>query len=325
MKAIRQYEFGPAENLRYEDVPDPEPAEGQVLVAVEAAGVHLIDTKIRQGVSYGPPPELPMTPGREIAATVEALGASVVQAWLGKRVVGHLGMANGGYAEKAVIAATSLHEIPAQVSAATAVASIGTGRTTLVALDLARVTESDVVLVTAAAGGIGNLLVQAAGRHLGATVIGVAGGVDKVARVRDLGADVAVDYLEPGWPDRVRAALSDQQVTTVLDGVGGDALDRAAELLGRGGRIVSYGWASEQPSALDEDVLRERGIEQSWVVGPRAAPMGDIRELETRSLAATRNGVWLPLLNPPYKLAEAAAAHTAIETRGTIGKVVLVP
>lgn len=129
MKAIRQYEFGPAENLRYEDVPDPELAEGQVRVAVEVAGVHLIDTKIRQGESYGPAPELPMTPGREIAGTVEALGAGVEEAWRGKRVVGHLGMASGGYAEKAVITATSLHEIPEQISASAAVASIGTGRT----------------------------------------------------------------------------------------------------------------------------------------------------------------------------------------------------
>ncbi|MGI8722642.1 MAG: alcohol dehydrogenase catalytic domain-containing protein, partial [Geodermatophilaceae bacterium] len=99
MKAIRQYEFGPAENLRYEDVPAPEPAEGQVRVAVEAAGVHLIDTTIRRGVEFGPlpVPDLPTTPGREIAGTVEARGGGVDASWLGKRVVGHLGMASGGY------------------------------------------------------------------------------------------------------------------------------------------------------------------------------------------------------------------------------------
>ncbi len=325
MKAIRQYEFGPAANLRYEDVPDPEPAQGQVRVAIEAAGVHLIDTKIRQGVSYGPPPQLPMTPGREIAGHVEALGAGVDRAWLGKRVVGHLGMASGGYAEQAVIAVSSLHEIAEQVGPSAAVASIGTGRTALVALDLAKLTEDDVVLVTAAASGMGNLLVQVAGRHLGATVVGVAGGADKVARVRDLGADPAVDYTEPGWPELVREALGDREVSVVMDGVGSGALEDAAELLGRSGRIVSFGWASGQPGALDESDLNERGIEQSWVVGPSAAPMGVLRELETRSLAATTNGVWVPLLNPPYKLAEAAAAHTAMESRGTIGKVVLIP
>lgn len=325
MKAIRQYEFGPAENLRYEDVPDPEPAEGQVRVAVEAAGVHHIDTKIRQGISYGPPPMLPMTPGREIAGRVEALGSGVDSSWLGRRVVAHLGLASGGYAEKAVITATSLHEIPEQISACAAVASIGTGRTALVALDLAAVTDQDVVLVTAAASGMGNLLVQAAGRHLGATAVGLAGGAEKVARVRQLGADIAVDYRASGWPDRVREALCGRQVTVVLDGVGGDALDLAARLLGRGGRIVSFGSASEEPSTLDESTLQARGIGQSWVVGPKAAPMGDLRVLETRALAATTNGDWDPLLNPPYKLAQAAAAHRALESRGTVGKVVLIP
>lgn len=327
MKATRQYEFGPADNLRYEDVPDPEPADGQVRVAVEVAGVHLIDTTIRKGIAFGalPPPELPMTPGREIAGTVDALGAGVDETWLGKRVVGHLGMASGGYAEKAVIAAPSLHELPEHVSFAAAVASIGTGRTTLIALDLAQLTEADVVLVTAAAGGIGNLLVQAAGRHLGATVVGLAGGAAKVARVRELGADVAIDYTEPGWAGRVRAALGDRQLTVVFDGVGGHVLDGAAELLVRGGQIVSFGWSSGQPSALDQAALADRGIEQLWVVGPKAAPMGDLRELETRSLAATANGVWAPLVNPPYQLAEAAAAHTALENRGTIGKVILIP
>jgi len=327
MKAIRQYEFGPAENLRYEDVPDPEPAEGQVRVAVEAAGVHLIDTTIRQGVAVGPfpVPELPMTPGREIAGTVEALGGGVDEFWLDKRVVGHLGTVSGGYAEKAVIAVGSVHEIADQVSWSAAVASIGTGRTALIVLDLARLTESDVVLVTAAAGGIGNLLVQAAGRERGATVVGLAGGPGKVARVRELGTDVAVDYNEPGWPERVRSALGERQISVVLDGVGGEVLAQAAQLLDRGGRIVSFGWASGQPGTLDEAELAERGIEQSWMVGPKAAPRGDLRALETRSLAATSNGDWVPLLNPPYKLAEAAVAHTALERRETVGKVVLIP
>ena len=224
-----------------------------------------------------------------------------------------------------MIAAASLHEIAERVGWAAAVASIGTGRTALIILDLARLTESDVVLVTAAAGGIGNLLIQAAVRHPGATVVGLGGGAEEVVRVRELGADVAVDYTEPGWPDRVRVALGGREASLVLDGVGGEVLERAAQLLGRGGRIVSFGWASGQPSALNEAELAERGIEQSWMVGPKAAPRGDLRALETRSLAATSNGDWVPLVNPPYKLAEAAAAHIALERRETVGKVALTP
>ena len=207
MKAIRQYEFGPAETLRYEEVPDPVPGEGQVLIAVEAAGVHLLDTNIRSGMTGGPfpPPELPMTPGREVAGTVAATGPGVDPAWVGKRAVAHLGMASGGYAALAIAAATSLHEIPESLSPAQAVATIGTGRTAVGILDAAELTAEDVVLVPAAAGGLGGLFVQAA-RGAGAVAVGLAGGPEKVERVRALGADVALDYREPGWPDRVREA-----------------------------------------------------------------------------------------------------------------------
>src|SRR3954471_12287757 len=92
--AIRQHEFGPPENLRYEEVPDPRPGAGQVGIAVRACGVHLVDTMLRKG-SYGGPfglPELPMTPGREVAGVIDELGDGVEEAWLGRRVVVHLGM-----------------------------------------------------------------------------------------------------------------------------------------------------------------------------------------------------------------------------------------
>src|SRR5690349_4235708 len=103
MRAIRLHEFGPAENLVFEEVPDPVPGEGQVRIAVAAAGVHLLDTGLRRGEPSGPlqPPELPSIPGREVAGRVEALGAGVGAAeWLGRHVVAHLGPAGQGYAEK---------------------------------------------------------------------------------------------------------------------------------------------------------------------------------------------------------------------------------
>ncbi|BCJ77101.1 hypothetical protein CS0771_66450 [Catellatospora sp. IY07-71] len=210
MRAIRQYEFGPAENLRYEEVPDPVPGEGQVLIEVEAAGVHLIDTAIRGGGAVPfPLPQLPMTPGREVAGRVAATGPGADPSWLGRRVVAHLGMTSGGYAERAVTAQTALHEIPERLSAAAAVAMIGTGRTAVGVLRLAKLQEGDAVLVTGAAGGLGTLFVQAAQRA-GALVVGAAGGPDKVARVQRNGADIAVDYRAPGWADKVRAELGDR-------------------------------------------------------------------------------------------------------------------
>ncbi|MBB0247312.1 alcohol dehydrogenase catalytic domain-containing protein, partial [Streptomyces alkaliphilus] len=130
MRAIRLHAFGPPENLRPEEVPAPAPGPGEVGMAVEAAGVHLLDTALRAGRAGGfPLPELPGVPGREVAGTVDALGSGVPEWWLGRRVVAHLGMVPGGYAERAVTAVERLHELPAELSGARAVALVGTGRT----------------------------------------------------------------------------------------------------------------------------------------------------------------------------------------------------
>src|SRR6266545_1049933 len=155
MRAIRLHEFGPAENLSYEEIPDPLPAPGQVRIRVEAAGAHLVDTVLRSGQYQGGPmslPELPTVPGREVAGTVDAVGDDVPKEWIGRRVVAHLGTVPGGYAELAVTSADRVHRISDQLDAAAAVAMIGTGRTAAVVLSVARLTADDVVLVTAAAG-----------------------------------------------------------------------------------------------------------------------------------------------------------------------------
>jgi NADPH2:quinone reductase len=326
MHAIRQHAFGPAENLRYEEVPDPGPAEGQVRIAVEAAGVHLLDTLIRRGQAGGPfpLPELPMTPGREVAGRVDAVGAGVDAGWVGRRVVAHLGMASGGYAELAVAPVSSLHEVADHLTAEAAVAMIGTGRTAMGILEVAELTAKDVVLVPAAAGGLGSLFVQAA-RHAGAVVVGLAGGPAKVERVLRLGATAAVDYREPDWPERVRAALGDRAVTVVLDSVGGDVGRAALGLLGVGGRLVMFGWSSGEPTQVTTADLLGRGL-SATAVGPRLLQRpGGLRELETRSLEEAAAGRLVPLVEQTFPLADAAAAHTALETRATVGKVVLIP
>jgi NADPH:quinone reductase len=324
--AIRQHEFGPAENLVYEEVADPAPVADQVRIAVGAAGVHLLDTMIRRGQTGGPfpLPDLPMTPGREVAGRVDAVGPGVDEAWRGRRVVAHLGMASGGYAELALAPASALHELPDDMAADVAVAMIGTGRTTMGILEVAEPTPDDVVLVTAAAGGIGSLLVQAA-HNVGAVVVGAAGGPDKVERTRALGADVGVDYREPAWPKVVREALEGRHVTLALDGVGGEIGRGALELLGPGGRIVMFGWSSGEPLQITTSDLYAGGITASAAVGPRIMQRpGGMRDLETRALAEAAAGRIVPPLTR-FPLADAAQAHAALEARKTIGKTVLVP
>jgi NADPH2:quinone reductase len=325
MRVIRQYEFGPAENLRYEEVEDPRPGPGQVRIAVRAAGVHLIDTSIRQGATGmpSPLPELPMTPGREVAGVVDEVGAGVDERWLGARVVAHLGLASGGYAEMAVRDVSAVHELPEAVSFEAAVAMIGSGRTTMAVLDFARLTAEDVMLVTAAAGGIGNLLVQT-GRNLGAAVVGVAGGADKVSRVKAAGATVAVDYHDPDWTAQVRDALGEREVTVALEGVGG-ALGRGAlELLGGGGRLVMFGWASGTATEFTSADVVRRGLSVTWTLGAASRAWRPTRELEAQALAELAAGRLVPDVQT-FALKDAPAAHTAMETRATTGKVVLVP
>jgi NADPH2:quinone reductase len=326
MHAIRLHEFGPAANLRYEEVDDVEPGPGQARIVVTASGIHLIDTVLRRGQQLGPLslPPLPTIPGREVAGFVDAIGADVDERWLGRAVVTHLGPPSGGYAERAVRDVGALHELPSTLDADAAVAMIGTGRTAMRILDLADVHDGDTVLVTAAAGGIGSLLVQAA-RRAGAVVVGMAGGAAKTARVADLGADLAVDYRERGWARRVRAELP-RPVSVVLDGVGGPTARAAVALLPRGGRLVTFGWASGEGSGITAAGLRARRVTATSVVGPGATPAApaELTVLAQRALDAACAGTLRPTLQR-YPLADAAAAHAALEGRATMGKVVLLP
>jgi NADPH2:quinone reductase len=303
--AIRLHAFGPAENLRCEAVPTPQPGPGQVRVAVEAAGVHLIDTTVRRGVQMGPIPlpSLPAIPGREVAGRVEAVGDDAAAPWLGRRVVAHLGpLGSGGYAEQAVVDVARLHALPEDgLSADAAVTAIGTGRTAQMILDAAAIAADDVVLVPAAAGALGALLVQAA-RRAGAEVVALAGGPEKVALAERFGAMRALDYRDGGWAARAGA------VTLVLDGVGGEVGRAAQSLLRPGGRSVVFGWSSGEPAG-----------------SPNLPRPEDLRPYERRALDAFATGALTAHVHPAFPLAGAAAAHTALETRATAGKVVLRP
>jgi NADPH2:quinone reductase len=325
MKAIRLHEYGPAENLHLQTLPDLTPAVGEVRVSVAVAGVHVIDTELRaKGAAENlPAAELPMTPGREIAGIVDFLGPGAPDAWLGKRVVAHLGAASGGYASQAIAKVADLIEIPESPDFDAAVAMVGTGRTTVAMLHLATVRADDSVLVTAAAGGIGNLLVQEA-RAVGAYVISAAGGSEKASVVADIGADLVVDYTLPDWPGGVRTALGERRISLVLDGVGGDLGTTAMNLLGPGGRLVLFGFSSGKPTQLGVYDLIALGITASAAIGARMFDR-DLRPLQLRALEAAASGRWKPLIGPAFSLADAAAAHTAIVERRTIGKTVLVP
>lgn len=203
---------------------------------------------------------------------------------------------------------------------------IGTGRTTLGILGFTDLGPGSVAVVTAAAGGIGTLLVQYA-KNAGATVIGLAGGPAKTAHATANGAGFAVDYTLPDWPRRARAHLETlgHRATVLFDSVGGITARAALDLLGPGGEHLAYGGSGGQVLTLGEKESAARGITSRTALGPAMIEKGGgLRALETRALAEAAAGRLRPAVQR-FPLAEAAAAHRALETRGTVGKVVLVP
>lgn len=321
MKAIRIHAFGPEEKLHYDDVPLPEPGPGQVRIAVRAAGVHVLDAFMHEGdpgkIPF-PVPDLPVIPGREVAGVVDALGDGVEDSWLGRRVVTHLGLVNAGYAEFAVREADAVFPVPDVLDFPAAITMVGTGRAALGIWRAVEVGAGDAVLVTAAAGGVGTLLVQLA-KAVGATVVGAAGGPVKTARIRAAGADRAVDYTLPGWEKEAG------EVSVVFDGVGGEAGRLAFELLGPGGVHVVHGWSAGEITAFTSADLRDRAVSAVYALGPRMARLpGGLRALQEEALAGAAAGRLVPAVTT-FPLVEAAAAHAALRGRETVGKVVLLP
>ncbi|HWM73076.1 MAG TPA: zinc-binding dehydrogenase [Nocardioides sp.] len=322
MHAIRLHEFGPATNLVLDDLPDLVPAPGQVRIAVEAAGIHLLDINLRRG-DEGTPiplPELPTIPGREVAGVVDRVGDRVDAGWVGRRVVAHLGPVPGGYAEQALTSVDALFDVPEHVTFPDAIAAVGTGRTALGVLELEPPAKEDVVLVPSAAGGLGWLLAQSASA-VGATVVAAAGSADRVAALAPLDAELAVDYSEPGWAEQVRERTGG--VTVVYDGVGGHVGREAFDLLRPGGRQVMFGFSAGAPTEFTSIDVVERGVTVGWSLGPRMMALpGGIPGLAFRALERVAAGDWRPLVTT-YPLAEAGRAHADLEQRRALGKVVL--
>ncbi|MFG1887104.1 zinc-binding dehydrogenase [Micromonospora sp. NPDC049051] len=321
MRAIRLHEFGAPGNLLLDDLPDLSPGPGQVRIAVSASGVHLLDTTLRRGEAGGPLPlpELPTIPGREVAGVVDELGEGVDEAWRGRRVVAHLGMVPGGYAEQAVTDVGSLYDVPPGLNDAEAVAAVGTGRTALGVFELERPAMDDVVFVPSAAGGVGWLLAQAA-RTTGATVVVAARGAGRTAKLGELGVDLVVDYGRPDWAETVRQRVGG--LSLVYDGVGGAVGRTALELTGPGGRFMMFGWSAGEATRVGTDDVVARGLTVGWLGQRMRALPGGIPALAGRSLELAGQGWWRPLVST-YPLADAAVAHADLEARRALGKVVL--
>lgn len=326
MRAVVQRAFGGPEVLVVEQVKLPEPADGEVRVRVAAAGVHAVDTNIRQNDAPPsmPSPTLPMTPGREAAGIVDAVGPGVDESLIGQRVVAHVGFRSGGYAESVLVAAAALHIVPDGVSLPHAVAAIGTGRTAQLVLDAAQVEASDVVVIPGASGGLGSQLAQFI-LSIGATVVAMYGGEAKRAVVEGLAPGdarfIALDATDESWPEQLSALLGEREPSVLIDGVGGTTGRAAFEALARGGRVVIIGWSSGEVVRINSEDIVARSL---TVTVPLGRPVASLRDLEARALAAVAEG-WVSPPVDEFPLERAAEAHAAIEQRRQQGKVVLIP
>jgi NADPH2:quinone reductase len=337
MRAIVVREYGGPEVLKLEDVPDPVPGPGELLVRVAASGIQFIETRTRtgamRGVSPAAPKTLPWIPGREVAGEVIAVGDGVEGAgtdWIGRRILGVTveppGGPGGGYAELARVSADAAHLLPDTVGYPEAVSLLGTGRTALGLVEMAGVGKGDTVLVESAAGAVGVLSMQLARAAGAERIIGLARGAEKLKLAEAFGADQAIDYSADDWPEQVRAAAPDG-VTVVFDALGGEVGTAALELLADGGRFLIFGFSSGTMTQPDPDLVAERRISVLSYFGPPTGPRSPEAQfrLSRDVLAAVAEGRLRPYVGARFPLAAAAEAHAAIEQRRTTGKTVLEP
>lgn len=247
MRVVQVERFGPPEVLAATEVPDLVAGSGQAVIGVSAADILFLETQVRAGLGgdfFAVTP--PYVPGDGVAGAVFSVGQGVDPAWVGRPVVAH----TGGYAERVVVPAEALLSVPDGLSLPQAAALLNDGPVALTIFAAAEVTSRDAVLVLAAAGGMGNLLVQLA-HQTGARVIGAARGKRKLDQVRRSGADIVVDYSAADWPEQVLAATGGAGADVVLDGAGG-AIGRAAlTVTAHGGRFSAHGAPSGECAEID--------------------------------------------------------------------------
>jgi NADPH2:quinone reductase len=304
VRAVVLRETGGPEQLDYAEVPEPARGDGQVLLHVRAAGINFADVLVRQG-RYPQPPELPTVLGTEVAGEVD-----------GRRVMAL--PRDGGYAEVVAVDEELLVPLPDAASFEEGAAFLLTFLTAWIPLTRqVRVGPGSVVLVHAAAGGVGSAAVQAA-KHLGARVVATASSEEKRGVALELGADEALGYDE--FEERVRADV-------VLDSVGGDVFERSFGVLKPLGTVVALGFAGGWWKPLDPSSLVGRNLGlQGFYLGRLLRHRPDVvREAIGELLALWEEGAFKPLVGSTFPLSEAAEAHRLIEDRRSVGKVVLVP
>lgn len=315
MKAIRVNELGGVDKLSLEEIEKPTPNADEVLIKVVAAGINYADTMMRSG-NYLTKPDLPFTLGYEAAGTIAEIGSDVKHLQVGQRVLAMT--ISGGYAEFATAKANATMPIPDELGFGESTALLVQG---LTALGLLNGTKSgDSILVHAAAGGVGTLLVQLA-KHKGLKVIGTASSEQKLHKVLELGADFAINYTDDDWTDEVLQATDGKGVNWLIEMVGGDIVGKNLKVLAKHGTMWIYGSASGQDFKVSVLSLMNKNhkIQGYWLMNE---PIENRIAFTKELLGHIKEGC-LKIQVTEFPLDKAREAHEAIESRKTTGKVVL--
>jgi NADPH2:quinone reductase len=326
MKAVQLSRFGDPDVLNIIALPIPTPGPGEALIRIRAAGINFFETLVRQN-RYAVTPQLPIVPGVEVAGVVEAVGDGVDRDLIGKRVAVPLfavGRPTGGYAEYISVKVSNIVAIPDGLHFEQAVALLVQG---LTATFLIRQSapQAKAIAVTAAAGGVGALLIQLAKQAGAKQVIALTGDPNKLEISKSLGADLAFNYKNQGWIDQVKDATGGKGVDIIYDTVGGQVTGACLNALAPLGELVFAALNRCQLTARDlETMFNQNQSVKGFALLPLldAVPLHD--EL-FRLFDLAQAGNLKVLIGSRYPLEQVAEAHRALENRLTTGKVVLIP
>ncbi|HEX8069054.1 MAG TPA: NADPH:quinone reductase [Pyrinomonadaceae bacterium] len=318
MKAIRVHEFGGPEVLRLEEVEDPEPGAGEVLVRVAAAGVNPVDTYVRTG-GHAHKPALPYTPGADAAGIVEAVGADVKYFAVGDRVY-VAGTRTGTYAERAVAAERQVYPLPARLSFAQG-AAVGVPYATAyrALFDRAQARPAETVLVHGASGGVGVAAVQLA-TAAGLFVIGTAGTDEGRRLVREQGAAFVLDHRAENYTQELLTLTGGRGVDLIIEMLANVNLNRDLGLLAPRGRVVVVGNRGSVEIDARQAMARDASIHAMSLMNATDA---ELQRIHAALVAGLANGTLRPVVGRELPLAEAARAHELVLEPGAHGKIVL--
>lgn len=324
MRAVRQHELVGPSGLRVDDLPDPTPGAGEVLVSVRAAGVNFPDVLLSRG-KYQFKPEPPFVPGGEVAGVVASVGDGVTRLRPGDRVAAT--MIHGAFAEKVVVHEAATVKLPDAVSFETGAATLLTYATTIHALvDRASLRAGETLLVLGAAGGVGTAAVEL-GKALGAKVIAAASSPEKIAFCKEHGADEGIVYTREDLKERAKALTGGAGADVVYDPVGGPYTEQALRAIAWEGRLLVVGFAAGEIPKIPMNLVLLKGCQIVGVFWGSFVMRTPERNLENarRVLEWVSEGTLRPHVDEVLPFSRAAEALERLEQRKVKGKIVLVP